>query len=185
LNICDTELSGLKLIKPNVFGDRRGFFFESWHVKRYGELGLSAPFVQDNISSSVRGTLRGLHFQNPNGQGKLVTVLQGEIFDVAVDVRLGSPTFGKWVGETLSADNFHQLYIPPHFAHGFCVLSETALFSYKCTDYYCPETEITISWNDPDIAIHWPVTSPILSEKDKRGFFLKDVPKERIPTFGN
>ncbi|MBS3975471.1 MAG: dTDP-4-dehydrorhamnose 3,5-epimerase [Syntrophomonadaceae bacterium] len=176
-----TKLPGVLVIEPPVFGDARGFFMETWNQKRYAEAGLPASFVQDNLSFSKLGTLRGLHFQHPNAQGKLVYVLQGEVFDVAVDIRTGSPTFGQWVGVTLSAANKRQLYIPEGFAHGFCVTSETALFAYKCTDFYNPATEGGIAWDDPDLGIPWPDSKPILSEKDRNYPRLKELPPERLP----
>src|SRR5690606_18736040 len=162
--------------------DARGFFLESWHQARYAEAGLP-PFVQDNVSRSSRGTLRGLHAQEPFGQGKLVQVLDGEVFDVAVDIRVGSPTFGRWAGEFLSAANHRQIYIPPGFAHGFCVTSERAIFAYKCTEFYHPETEFSIAWNDPDLNIAWPVDAPIVSQKDARAARLKDIARDRLPSF--
>lgn len=168
-----TPLSGLLLIKPDVFGDSRGFFQETWNLRRYTEEGLDRHFVQDNLSWSRKGILRGLHFQNPRPQGKLVYVLQGEVFDVAVDVRRDSPTFGQWYGATLSSENHHQLFVPEGFAHGFCVTSDMALFAYKCTDFYHPESEHCIQWNDPDLAIAWPIKDPELSSKDLKGQPLK------------
>jgi dTDP-4-dehydrorhamnose 3,5-epimerase len=163
-----------------VFGDARGFFFESWSHQKYAAAGLSQAFVQDNVSLSRQGILRGLHAQNPRSQGKLVQVLLGEVFDVAVDIRQGSPTFGQWSGLSLSAENKRQLWIPPGFAHGFLVVSETALFHYKCTEYYSPAEEFTLLWNDPDVAIRWPEGTPLLSAKDERGLRLKDIPAERL-----
>jgi dTDP-4-dehydrorhamnose 3,5-epimerase len=180
MNLTRFEIEGLVLIEPKVFGDARGFFFESWNERRYREAGLGAAFVQDNFSLSRRGTLRGLHFQKPAAQGKLVWVLEGEVFDVAVDIRRSSPTFGRWHGVNLSSENKQQFFIPPGFAHGFAVLSETALFAYKCTDFYTPQHEVTIAWNDPDIGIQWPVAQPVLSDKDQRGLRLKDVPPARL-----
>jgi len=180
MNIISCEIAGLRIIEPKVFGDARGFFMESWNRQRYREAGIEFDFVQDNISLSRQGILRGLHFQNPNGQGKLVYVLQGEVFDVAVDIRRGSPTFGRWHGLTLSAENKRQFFIPPGFAHGFAVLSETALFAYKCTELYTPQNEITLAWNDPEIGIQWPLEQPLLSEKDLRGLLLRDIPRERL-----
>lgn len=174
-------LAEVLLIEPDVFGDARGYFFETWQEKRYTELGLPAKFVQDNVSRSQKGILRGLHLQEPYGQGKLVQVLDGEVFDVAVDVRVGSATFGKWVGERLSGDNHKQLYVPPGFAHGFCVLSDSALLQYKCTDLYHPETEISVLWNDPQLAIDWPVREPVLSKKDAAAQPLSLIPRERLP----
>lgn len=171
-----TPLAGLLLVKPDVFGDERGFFQETWNLRRYTEAGLDRHFVQDNLSLSRKGILRGLHFQNPGPQGKLVYVLQGEVFDVAVDVRADSPTFGQWYGAILSAKNHHQLFVPEGFAHGFCVTSETALFAYKCTDFYNPKAEFSLLWNDPDIGIEWPIKNPELSEKDRNGFTLNASP---------
>ena len=182
MKVAATELPGVVRIEPRLFGDARGGFFESWLASRYSEAGLPNSFVQDNVSTSARGTLRGLHLQHPYGQGKLVQVLVGEVFDVAVDVRVGSPHFGEWSGATLSEANRHQLYVPPGFAHGFCVLSETALFSYKCTEYYHAETEITVAWNDPDIGVRWPSEEPVLSEKDKTGQTLRTL-GDRLPRY--
>ncbi len=183
MNVIETELPGVIIIEPKVFGDARGFFMENWNRKRYGEAGLPDRFVQDNLSLSARGVLRGLHFQNPNSQGKLVSVLQGEVFDVALDIRMGSPTFGKWTGTTLSAENKRQLYVPPDFAHGFLVTSEAALFFYKCTDYYAPNSEGTVLWNDPDIGIEWPIAEPILSEKDRVAPPLREMTEEALPRY--
>lgn len=180
MNITRFEIEGLLLIEPKVFGDARGFFVESWNERRYREAGIAGAFVQDNLSFSRGGTLRGLHFQNPAAQGKLVYVLQGEVFDVAVDIRRSSPTFGRWHGVTLSGENKRQFFVPPGFAHGFAVVSETALFAYKCTEFYAPQNEATIAWNDPDIGIQWPMVNPVLSEKDQRGQRLKDVPPEKL-----
>jgi dTDP-4-dehydrorhamnose 3,5-epimerase len=153
---------------------------ETWSRRRYAEAGLDVDFVQDNISLSRRGILRGLHYQIPGAQGKLVYVLQGEVFDVAVDIRRSSPTFGRCHGLVLSAENKRQFYVPPGFAHGFVVTSETALFAYKCTTLYAPQNEMTIAWNDPEIGVHWPEEQPQLSEKDKRGLLLRDVPAEKL-----
>ncbi len=175
-----TPLAGLLLVKPDVFGDDRGFFQETWNLRRYTEAGLDRHFVQDNLSLSRRGILRGLHFQNPGPQGKLVYVLQGEVFDVAVDVRTDSPTFGQWYGAVLSAENHHQLFVPEGFAHGFCVTSETALFAYKCTDFYNPKVEFSLLWNDPDIGIEWPITNPELSEKDSNGQTLSAFSRDSL-----
>jgi dTDP-4-dehydrorhamnose 3,5-epimerase len=183
MNIEATCLPGVLLIKPEVFGDARGFFLESWNRRRYAEAGLDRDFVQDNLSFSRRGILRGLHFQNPGPQGKLVQVLRGEVFDVAVDIRVGSPSFGQWYGTVLSEENHHQLYVPENFAHGFCVTSETALFAYKCTDFYRPANEHSLLWNDPDIGIAWPIDSPELSAKDQAGRRLQDFPPESLPAY--
>jgi len=175
-----TPLAGLLLVKPDVFGDERGFFQETWNLRRYTEAGLDRHFVQDNLSLSRKGILRGLHFQNPGPQGKLVYVLQGEVFDVAVDVRADSPTFGQWYGAILSAENHHQLFVPEGFAHGFCVTSETALFAYKCTDFYNPKAEFSLLWNDPEIGIDWPIKNPELSEKDKNGQSLSEFSRDSL-----
>ena len=184
MQINDTALSGVKIIEPNVFGDNRGFFLETWQSKRYVEKGIDTTFIQDNLSSSKRGVLRGLHCQSPNFQGKLIYVLQGEVWDVIVDIRKGSPEFGKWIGVTLSSENKKQVYIPPGFAHGFCVTSETALFAYKCTEYYSPENEFCILWSDPDIGIEWPDLGGYnLSERDKQGIRLCDVPEGLLPSY--
>jgi dTDP-4-dehydrorhamnose 3,5-epimerase len=180
MNIIRCELAGLLVIEPDVFADSRGFFMETWNQRRYAEAGLQANFVQDNISVSHRGALRGLHFQNPTAQGKLLSVWAGEVFDVAVDLRQSSPTFGNWHGLRLSSQSKRQFFIPPGFAHGFVVLSETAMFHYKCTDFYSPKDEMTIRWDDPDIGIHWPDASPTLSDRDAKGKFLRDVPKDRL-----
>ena len=181
MNITQTPLEGVLLIEPKVFGDSRGFFFESWNSERYAETGLDRSFVQDNVSLSRQGILRGLHFQNPLPQGKLVQVLQGAVFDVAVDIRRGSPTFGQWYGVTLSADNHLQLFVPEGFAHGFCVVSDTALFTYKCTDFYRPVHEYSLAWNDPDVGIAWPITNPSLSGKDEAGKRLRDFTADELP----
>lgn len=178
-----TSLPGVLLIKPDVFGDSRGYFLEGWNRRRYAEQGLDRDFVQDNLSRSRRGILRGLHFQNPRPQGKLVQVLLGEVFDVAVDIRLGSPTFGQWYGTLLSEENHHQLYVPEGFAHGFCVTSDTALFAYKCTDFYNPAAEFSLCWDDPDLGIPWPIAEPQLSAKDQTGHLLKDFPRESLPVW--
>lgn len=183
MKIESTALPGVLLIEPDVFGDARGFFLETWNRRRYRDAGLDQEFVQDNMSLSRKGILRGLHFQNPNPQGKLVQVLQGEVFDVAVDIRVGSPTFGRWFGALLSGENHRQLYVPDGFAHGFCVLSETALFSYKCTDFYNPGAEYSLRWDDPDLGITWPIENPILSAKDQSARYLKDFPRDVLPVF--
>lgn len=180
MKVRSCEIPGLLIIEPKVFGDARGFFLETWHRQRYREAGLDVDFVQDNLSSSRRGTIRGLHFQNPRAQGKLVWVIQGEVFDVAVDLRRSSPTFGRWHGLNLSSENRLQFYIPPGFAHGFAVLSETAILAYKCTEFYSPADELTLQWNDPDVGVQWPFDDPVLSEKDRRGLRLKDLPPERL-----
>lgn len=183
MNVLTTKLPGVLVIEPAVFGDSRGFFMESFHARRYAAAGIPCSFVQDNISLSQRGVLRGLHLQDPHSQGKLTYVLHGEVFDVAVDVRVGSPTFGEWVGEYLSRDNRRQLYIPPGFAHGFLVTSREALFAYKCTDYYHPETELSILWNDPQIGIEWPTRDVSLSAKDRDAVALGAIPPELLPSY--
>jgi dTDP-4-dehydrorhamnose 3,5-epimerase len=175
MQVINTAIPDLLLIKPDVFGDARGFFQETFQARRYKELGIDADFVQDNVSFSQKGVLRGLHYQDPQPQGKLVYVLQGEVYDVAVDIRPGSATYGQWVGEYLSSENHHQFWVPPGFAHGFCVTSETALFAYKCSNYYDPATEHCIRWNDPDLDIRWPIKEPLVSNKDKNGALLKDT----------
>jgi dTDP-4-dehydrorhamnose 3,5-epimerase len=181
MKVIETKLPGVILLEPDVYGDDRGFFLETWNRKRYEEAGIRETFVQDNVSFSKKGILRGLHFQHPQSQGKLVHVLSGEVLDVAVDIRADSPTFGQWVGEVLSGQNHKQMYIPPGFAHGYCVTSETAFFSYKCTDFYNPDTEHGIIWNDPDLGIDWPVETPLLSAKDAGYSVLKDLPSYELP----
>ena len=183
MQVLTTSLPGVLILEPRVFGDARGFFMESWSRARYAEVGIDVDFVQDNLSFSRRGVLRGLHFQNPHAQGKLVYVLQGAVHDVAVDIRVGSPSFGQWTAVELSAENRRQFYIPPGFAHGFCVTSETALFAYKCTDVYHPETEGSVLWNDPDLGIDWPLADPELSAKDRAGLRLAEFPPERLPRY--
>lgn len=172
MDVIETRIPDVKLIKPKVFGDDRGFFMETWNEKVFREAGIKAPFVQDNHSRSVRSTLRGLHYQIKQPQGKLVRCTRGEVFDVAVDLRKGSPTFGQWVGEFLSEENRHQLWVPPGFAHGFLVTSETADFQYKCTDFYAPEYERSIHWADETLSIDWPISRserPLVSNKDAQG----------------
>lgn len=183
MKIEETALPGVLLITPKVFGDSRGCFFETWNRRRFGEAGLQHDFVQDNVSFSRKGILRGLHFQNPHPQGKLVQALQGEVFDVVVDIRRGSPTFGRWCGYFLSAMNRQQLFVPAGYAHGFCVTGETALFAYKCTDFYDPSAEFTLRWDDPDIGVEWPVSDPELSPKDAAGRALLDFPNEHLPVY--
>ena len=183
MTVYPTRLQSVHLIKPQIFADPRGFFMETWQAERYQQAHIPGPFVQDNYSCSTRGVLRGLHYQLKHSQGKLVYVLQGEVFDVAVDIRRGSPTFGRWVGELLSGDNHRQLYIPPGFAHGFCVLSEAAHFFYKCTDFYAPEDEYGLRWDDPALGIDWPVSEPLLSAKDRHYPTLSTVPQEHLPIF--
>jgi len=176
VNIIQTGLQDCVIIEPKVFGDERGFFLETFHTSRYADLArISLPFVQDNYSRSLKGVLRGLHFQKTKPQGKLISVVRGEVYDVAVDIRKGSSAFGQWVGVILSEENKKQLWVPPGFAHGFVVLSEIADFEYKCTDYYDPSDEGSILWNDPDLAIVWPVENPILSDKDLNANKLADL----------
>lgn len=179
----DTDLPGVCILEPNVFGDARGFFYESHNAATFSELGLDMAFVQTNVSRSARGVLRGLHYQWPHPQGKLVSVLEGEVYDVAVDIRRGSPTFGRWSAAMLTADNHRHFWIPEGFAHGFCVLSEFATFSYQCTALYDPQADAALRWNDGDLAIDWPVNEPQLSEKDQRAPLLSEVAPDRLPTF--
>lgn len=180
MKVLSTALSEVVLLEPKVFGDSRGYFLETWNRATYREAGIDEDFVQDNVSLSARGVLRGLHFQNPHTQGKLVTVLLGEVYDVAVDIRVGSPTFGQFASAILSSENKRQLYIPVGFAHGFCVTSDTALFAYKCTDFYSPATERGIIWNDPDLAIPWPIKEPELSSKDAGYPRLRDLARGEL-----
>jgi dTDP-4-dehydrorhamnose 3,5-epimerase len=180
MNVIPCDIPGLLLIEPKVFGDARGFFLETWNQRRYEDAGVSGRFVQDNISFSRRGILRGLHFQNPRAQGKLLQVLQGEVFDVAVDLRRSSAHFGRWHGVHLSAENKRQFYVPPGFAHGFAVLSETVLFHYKCTESYSPSDEVVLRWNDPAVGIEWPLQDPLLSDRDAKGLLLADIPVDRL-----
>ena len=182
MNITETALPGVLLIEPEVYGDARGFFMETWNAARYCEAGIAGPFVQDNVSLSKKGVLRGLHYQNPAPQGKLMHVLQGEVFDVAVDLRRGAPTFGQWAGVRLSAENKRQLYVPEGFAHGFVVTSPEALFCYKCTAFYAAAAERALRWDDPDLGIDWPVGDPVLSEKDAQASRLRDVPPAQLFT---
>ena len=175
MNFIETEIPGVIRVEPVVYGDERGFFLETYHREKAREGGLPLEFVQDNHSYSGRGILRGLHGQSPHAQGKLVRAIEGEIFDVAVDVRRGSPTYGRWVSAVLSAENKHQLYVPPGLAHGFCVVSEVAQVEYKCTDFYHPEAEFSLLWNDPEIGIEWPISDPVLSDKDRDAPPLRDL----------
>lgn len=175
MKIIETKLPGVVLIEPKVFGDERGFFLESFNAQRYAEAGIGGNFVQDNHSRSAKGVLRGLHFQKQFPQGKLVYLTSGAVFDVAVDIRKDSPTFGQWVGVTLTAESHQQFYVPPGFAHGFCVLSDVADFHYKCTDYYHPEDEGSVRWDDPDVGIKWGIDQPVLSPKDAKAGFIKDL----------
>ena len=179
----ETDLPGCVVIEPRVFGDNRGFFYESFNMDRLAEHGVTPTFVQGNVSKSSRGVLRGLHYQWPKPQGKFVTVLQGEVWDVAVDIRAGSPTFGRWTGVVLNEENRRHFWIPEGFAHGFVVLSETALFSYLCTATYDPSADAAVRWDDPSLAIDWPVSSPLLSAKDSAAPLLAEVAADRLPRF--
>ncbi|MEJ2327001.1 MAG: dTDP-4-dehydrorhamnose 3,5-epimerase [Chromatiaceae bacterium] len=184
MNLVATDLPGVLIIVPKVFGDARGFFLESWHRDRYASHGVPADLVQDNQAYSRHGVLRGLHIQHPYSQGKLVQVVRGEVFDVAVDLRLDSPWFGRWVGVYLSGENKRQLWVPEGFAHGYYVTAEEALLSYKCSDYYHPETELCVRWDDPQIGIEWPLEGePALSPKDLAGLRLGDIPTGRLPVY--
>ena len=180
MKTIDTKLKGLILIEPDVFGDHRGFFLESYSKKKYHEIGIECEFVQDNHSASTKGTLRGMHWQLNPGQAKLVRVSLGEVFDVVVDIRKDSPTFGRWEGFHLSAENKRQLFVPVGFAHSFCVLSEKAEFQYKCDTYYSPKDERGFMWNDPSIGIEWPINSPVLSQRDLKMPFLKEIPSKDL-----
>lgn len=182
MRVTRIDIPGVLLLEPSVFSDHRGCFAETYHEHRYRDAGISERFVQDNYSRSVRNTVRGLHFQEPNAQGKLVMALEGTVYDVVVDIRKGSPTFGKWYGVELSSTSFYQIYIPPGCGHGFCVTSETATFLYKCTAYYSPQDERGILWNDPTLEIHWPISEPILSLKDESYPTFKEIDAE-LPTY--
>lgn len=178
MKVISTDIADVKLIQPKVFGDERGFLIEVWQRERFAKAGIDVEFVQDNQSQSVEGTLRGLHYQIQQPQGKLVRVTTGEVFDVAVDLRRSSATFGRWVSQYLSEDNNYMMWVPPGFAHGFYVTSKVAVFQYKCTDYYAPEHERCLRWNDPEVGIEWPLAmdfEPRLSEKDRMGASLSDV----------
>ena len=183
MKVIQTDLPGCVVVEPQVFGDDRGFFYESFNTDKLAQHGLAPDFVQGNVSSSARGVLRGLQYQWPKPQGKYVSVLEGEVWDVAVDIRRGSPTFGKWAGVLLSAENRRHFWIPEGFAHGFVALSERAVFTYLCTATYDREADAGIRWNDADLAIDWPVAEPLLSDKDARAPFLAEVAAERLPTF--
>lgn len=186
MNVITTEIPEIKIIEPCIYGDDRGFFYESFQVSRYKELiGICEPFVQDNFSRSDKGVLRGLHYQSQKTQGKLVSVFAGQVFDVAVDIRIGSPTYGKWVGVVLSSENRRQLWVPKGFAHGFYVMSSSADFLYKCTDYYHPESELSICYNDPEIAIDWPCLDKDLklSPKDSAAKLLHSIDINLLPNF--
>jgi dTDP-4-dehydrorhamnose 3,5-epimerase len=183
MNIVPTRLPGVVILEPRVFRDDRGYFLETYSQSRYSAAGLPERFVQDNVSYSVADVLRGLHYQHPNAQGKLVTVLRGEVFDVAVDIRRGSPTFGQWTGAVLSAENGRQMYIPEGFAHGFLVTADCALFHYKCTAPYDPRSEGSVAWNDPELGIEWPARVPFLSLKDAEAPRLSEITDHRLPAY--
>ncbi|TAM57947.1 MAG: dTDP-4-dehydrorhamnose 3,5-epimerase [Rhodanobacter sp.] len=183
MKVIATALPGALIIEPQVFGDSRGFFYESYNKGKWRDAGIDADFVQTNVSRSARGVLRGLHYQWPNPQGKLVSVLEGEVYDVAVDIRRGSPTFGQSAGVMLSADNHRHFWVPEGFAHGFCVVSEFATFTYQCTALYDAKADAGIRWNDAALGIDWPLSEPLLSDKDRRTPLLKDVPTERLPVY--
>ena len=183
MKVIETDLPGCLLLEPQVFGDERGFFFESFNHDKLAAHGLAPNFVQGNVSRSARGVLRGLHYQWPRPQGKLVSVLEGEVYDVAVDIRRGSPSFGRWEAVILSADNRRQFWIPEGFAHGFAVLSEHAVFNYLCTDVYVKEADAGVRWNDGDIGVDWPVSDPLLSAKDEKAPFLADISGDRLPVY--
>ena len=183
MNVIETDIPGVLIIEPKVFGDARGFFSETFQVKRYADIGIARPFVQDNLSRSVRGTLRGLHFQSPKAQGKLVTVLRGAVRDVVVDVRVGSPTFGRHVAVELTEDNNRQIWVPRGFAHGFLVLSESADCFYKCDELYSPADETVVRWNDPAIGITWGLDSPKLSARDAAAPLLAEI--KHLPRYGH
>ena len=183
IKFLPTELEGVYIIEPQSFYDKRGFFLETYHQRKYAEVGINCNFVQDNLSHSILGTLRGLHYQLQQAQAKLIQVIRGAVFDVVVDIRRGSPSFGKWAGVNLSEENKRQLFVPEGFAHGFCVLSEVANVVYKCSDFYAPEDEGGILWSDPALAIDWPVEKPLLSDKDRRLPCLADVPPDRLPVY--
>jgi dTDP-4-dehydrorhamnose 3,5-epimerase len=180
MQLVKTSIPSVVIIEPDIFADSRGYFAEMWNRRRYSDHGIDVDFVQDNISMSRKGTLRGLHFQNPRAQGKLVSVLVGEVYDVAVDIRHPSPTFGQWVGVWLSDENKRQFYVPPGFAHGFCVMSDYALVTYKCTQFYSAKDEGSILWNDPELQIDWPIADPLLSTKDANAPCLGEIPQERL-----
>ena len=184
MKVTELAMPGLKLLAPGRFGDERGWFAEVWQERRYREAGIDESFVQDNLAMSLKGVLRGLHAQEPHAQGKLVQVFQGRVFDVAVDLRVGSPTFAQWHGVVLDEDNALQFYVPPGFLHGYYVMSERALFGYKTTDIYSPQTELNVRWDDPDIGIEWPLDGePALSTKDRSAPLLAEVAESRMSRF--
>lgn len=180
MDVYEGTLPGVRVLEPEVYTDERGSFLETWNARAYGRHGLDVAFVQDNLSRSRRHVLRGLHFQNPRPQGKLISVLKGAVWDVVVDIRSESDTFGEWEGRILSAENGRQMYVPEGYAHGFVVTSDEALFHYKCTDFYHPEVEGAIRWNDPALDIEWPVDEPIMSDRDRTAPLLDDLPREKL-----
>lgn len=182
MKVIESPLPGVLVIEPAVYGDARGWFFEAFHRERFAAAGLPTDYPQSNVSRSARGVLRGLHHQWPHPQGKLVSVLEGSVFDVAVDIRRGSATYGQWFGTELSVDNHRMMYIPPGFAHGFAVLSDYATFSYQCTALYDRSADRSIAWNDPDIGVAWPLAQPLLSDKDRAALRLCDQPADSLPT---
>ena len=183
MKVIETALPGALILEPQVFGDARGFFYESYNEAKFRDAGIDASFVQSNVSRSARGVLRGLHYQWPNPQGKLVSVLEGEVYDVAVDIRRGSPTFGQSTGAMLTADNHRHFWVPEGFAHGFCVLSEFATFTYQCTALYDAKADAGVRWNDAALGIDWPLSDPLLSDKDGKTPLLEDVAPDRLPVF--
>lgn len=181
MKVSETSLPGTLIIEPDVYGDQRGFFMETWNRRRYAEIGIDVDFVQTNLSKSQGGVLRGLHYQWPAPQGKLIYVLEGSVWDVAVDIRSGSPTFAQWVGVELSAENQRQFWVPPGFAHGFCVTTESALFAYHCTSLYDAQADRAVAWNDPDVGIDWPLADPQLSDKDASAQPLSKIDRALLP----
>lgn len=184
MKVIKTDLDGCLVFEPGVFGDDRGWFFESFNADKLKQQGLHLDFRQGNVSSSIRGTLRGLHYQWPRPQGKFVSVVEGEVWDVAVDIRKGSPQFGKWTAVLLSAENKRHFWIPEGFAHGFVAMSDRAVFTYLCTDTYQPEFDANVAWNDEDLAIDWPIQQVLLSPKDEKAPRLRDIPEDRLPLYG-
>lgn len=183
MKVVETRLPGVLVLEPRVFDDARGFFYESYNDARFRDAGIDVRFLQTNVSRSERGVLRGLHYQWPNPQGKLVSVLDGEVYDVAVDIRHGSPTFGQWEAVMLSADNRRHLWIPEGFAHGFCVVSQSATFTYQCTALYDPSADASLRWNDAAIGVDWPTSAPLLSSKDIKAPYLGDIPPSKLPLY--
>ncbi len=183
MKVIETDLPGCLIIEPKVFGDARGAFYESWNQRAFAEVGLDLRFVQSNVASSGRGVLRGLHYQWPNPQGKLISVLEGEVYDVAVDIRRGSPTFARWTAAVLSAENHRHFWIPEGFAHGYLALTERVVFTYLCTAFYDRAADAGIRWNDAGIGIDWPVREPVLSDKDTKSPFLDEIAPERLPAY--